>query len=363
MDPGPDGVSATRSDHEPHRPTGGERRPEPSGTPTPERKEASADMLLSRVAESVYWAGRYLERVETTARIIKAHTELYLDLPKSVGMTWSPLLAVTGSEEDFAELYEDATEEQVIAFLTFDGRNPGSVVASLGRARENVRTTRAIFPREAWEVLNDLFLRAGETCEDVVHRWERIRWTDQVIADCHHLRGLLQGTMSRDDAAAFLDLGCHLERADLTTRVLDIRAGALLDAGDRLGPYTEVTWMGVLKSLSGHQMYRRKVQSRVQGPETLRFLLQDPQFPRSVEHCLVEVSRQLVGLANHEAPMAACVTARRTVEGARVRSLAWEGLREYVDLLQQEIAVVHDQLADTYFRVDRPVDHRVLATA
>jgi uncharacterized alpha-E superfamily protein len=334
-----------------------------AGTPTPAPEEAPSEMLLSRVAESVYWAGRYLERVETTARIIHAHTELYLDLPRSVGMTWGPLLAVTGCEDDFAELYEEATEEQVMAFLTSDTRNPGSVIASLARARENVRTTRAIFPREAWEVLNDLFLRAGETCEDVVHRWERIRWTEQVIADCHHLQGLLHGTMSRDDAAAFVDLGCQLERADLTTRVLDIRAGALLDAGDRLGPYTEVTWMGVLKSLAAHQMYRRTVQARVQGPDALRFLLQDPQFPRSVDHCLVEVSRRLVGLSNHDGPMAACVTARRTVEAARVRSLAWDGLREYVDLLQLHIGAVHEQLADTYFRADRPVDRRALATA
>lgn len=307
-------------------------------------------MLLSRVAERVYWAGRYLERAEATARIVKTHTEMYLDLPRSAGMTWAPLLAITGADHDFAELGNHPTEESVIAFLTFDGRNPGSLVASLNRARENMRTTRGVFPREAFEILNDLFLTAAETSEDVVHRRERIRWMDRVIADCQHLGGLLAGTMTRDEVLSFLRIGSHLERADMTTRVLDVRAGSLMAAGDRLGAYGEVAWMGVLKSVAAYQAYRRTVQAGIHGPEALRFLLQDPKFPRSVEHCLVEIATLLRDLSDHDAAVEACAAAQRMVESAKVRTLAWDGLHDYVDALQERIGAVHDELERTYFQ-------------
>jgi len=309
-------------------------------------------VLLSRVAERVYWAGRYLERAEATARIVKAHTELYLDLPRSAGMGWAPLLAITGADHDFAELGSQPTEESVIAFLTFDARNCGSLMASLNRARENMRTTRGVFPREAWEILNDLFLTAAETSEDVVHRRERIRWMDHVIADCQRLGGLLEATMTRDEVLGFLRIGSHLERADMTTRVLDVQAGHLMADSDRLGAYRGVAWLGVLRSLAAHQAYRRRAPAGIQGPEVLRFLLQDHRFPRSVGHCLRELSSLLCELSDHETAVDACDAAQRMVDSAKVRTLAWDGLHDYVDTLQHHLGEVHQRLELTYFHRD-----------
>ncbi|MEZ5143372.1 MAG: alpha-E domain-containing protein [Acidimicrobiales bacterium] len=320
-------------------------------------------MLLSRVAETVYWAGRYLERAEATARIVKVHTEQFLDLPKEAGSTWAPLLAITGSRDQFDDLYPEPTEEHVLSFLVADPDNRSAMVAALGQARENVRTTRPVFPREAWEHLNALYLRAAETCDDAIPRRRRVAWMDALVADCQRLTGLLVGCMNQDDAYLFLRIGRHVERADMTTRVLDVHAGTLLAQRGDLDTYADMGWMNVLKSLSAYQMYRRRVQARVKGSEVLRFLLQDAQFPRSVEHSLTRISVSLLELTNHDAPMARCAAAQQLVEEAKVRALAFEGLHDYVDELQVRIGAVHDSLGATYFQGAAPAAEPVLASA
>jgi uncharacterized alpha-E superfamily protein len=306
-------------------------------------------MLLSRVAECVYWAGRYVERAEGTARLVKVHTELYLDLPKSAGLSWSPLLAVTGSGESFFERYDDATEEAVIGFLASNLDNPGSIVSSLGKARENLRSTRSVFPRAAWEVVNELHLSAMATRGDAVERRSRLGWMDHVMRRCQMLSGVLDGTMSHDDAYSFLEIGRFVERADMTTRVLDVQAGILVGGAD-LEPYADITWMSVLAMLCADQMFRRAARCGVSGPEALRFLLKDPQFPRSVECCLTQVSRALIELPHYEEPMSGCAVMQALLEKAKVEQLAVDGLPEYVDQLQRCLGEMHDLLADAYFR-------------
>jgi uncharacterized alpha-E superfamily protein len=307
-------------------------------------------LLLSRVAESVYWTGRYLERAESTARIVKVHTHLFVDLPKSAGLGWAPLLATTGSAAAFDDHHRRLDEELVVGFLLTDHRNPSSVLSSLEQARDAVRLTRALFPREAWEALNDLYLLATETCEHAIDRRRRLRWADEVINGCQRITGTLAGTMCHDAAYSFMRIGRHLERADMTTRVLDVRAGMLLDEpNQQLRPYTDLLWMSVLKSLSAHQMYRRSVLTRVKGSEVLKFLLRDEQCPRSVDHCLTEISRCLLELPHHEAAMQVCAEIERKLVTPRVTSLAWEGLHEFVDELQLQLIELHERTAATYF--------------
>ncbi len=321
-------------------------------------------MLLSRIAETMYWAGRYLERAETTARIVRVHTDLYLDLPKSAGLTWEPLLALNDCREDYDVAFlGEVNEENVCGFLTYHAANPGSVLASLAQGRENVRRARAVFPREAWEVINNTYLQATDSCGDTLVRWGRTQWMDRVVGDLQRLSGLLAGTMSHDEAYDFLSIGRLLERADMTSRVLDVRAGYLMHLGNHLGPLTEVTWLGVLRSLSGYQMYRRKVQSRVQGPEALRFLLQDPDFPRSISHCLAEINRCLHRLGHSEGSIAASTLAREHVDAAKVRSLAWDGLHDFVDSVQGDLSAIHAAVEAGYFRPDVSDDRPHLASA
>jgi uncharacterized alpha-E superfamily protein len=319
-------------------------------------------MLLSRLAECVYWAGRYLERTEACARLLKVHTELFVDLPRSAGLTWSPLLAVTGSSDGFVGRYEGtkvATEDKVVRYLVLDLDNAGSMMASVAQARHNMRVTRGMFPRQAWEEVNELHLWFNDTCREAVDRRTRLVWTDGVIRRCQLLAGLISGAMTHDASYSFLEVGRYVERADMTTRVLDVQAGVLMSRRDD-DPYADVTWLGVLRSVAAAQSFRARAPGGASGPAALRFLLKDSQFPRSVEHCLTEVSRALIELPNHEEPMAACARVQRMLEDVDAGELDGGALHRFVDQLQQGVAGVHDLVAASYFRAT-PTGSAVLA--
>jgi uncharacterized alpha-E superfamily protein len=320
----------------------------------PQLKNQGETMLLSRVAESVYWAGRYLERAEATARLVHVHTELFLDLPRAAGIEWTPLLALTGSGEAFRESHQEVSEEQVVDFLATGADHDGAIVTSIARAHANLRVTQAILPIEAWEVLNQLHTWAAQTRHQAVDRRTRLAWTNQLIRQCQLLTGLLEGTMSHDDAYAFLEIGRGLERADMTTRILDVQAGILL--GQRGAAYADLTWMGVLRSLSAHEMFRRTVGSTVSGPSALRFLLRDQQLPRSVERCLIEISRSLLELSRHHQPMAACAVIQQLLERSDLEAPEGEqpsatALHVYSNRLQDGFAALHELLVETYFQM------------
>jgi uncharacterized alpha-E superfamily protein len=308
-------------------------------------------MLLSRMAESLYWAGRYLERAEATARLLKVHSELYLDLPMSAGVGWSPLLAVTGSTEEFDARYEDRDEENIVRFLSIDDENPGSVLSSVCSARAGFRVARTIVPRGAWQITNRLFLFVTERPEDAVARRTRLGWMAHVIEQLQTLAGAISSSMTHDEAYSFLEIGRRLERADMTTRVLDVQAEILMgQEGQDVHPYADVTWMSVLGSLSARQMFRRAGHGGAPGPAAIRFLLTHPQFPRSVERCLTEISRSLMELPSYEEPMAACAEVQARLEGVDLAALADAGLHECMDDLQTGFGLLHDRLAASYFR-------------
>lgn len=315
-------------------------------------------MLLSRLAEHVYWAGRYLERAEATARLVQVSTELYLDLPKSVSVGWRPMLAVTGSAEAYETIVDQdgngvmATEEQqIVGFLTTASDNPGSVLQCLTAARSNLRSIRALLPRAGWEVANGLHLWAHDHAELAVPRRSRMEWLESIIRQCQTLSGLLDNVMSHDQAYAFLHVGRHLERADMTTRVIDVQAAILLDhrLGDGTLPYGDVTWMAVLKSVSARQMFRRVASAGVHGPRALEFLLCDPQFPRSVEHCLTQLSRRLLELPRHDDAMTACAAAQQALTEAVFEGLNGPELHDFLDGLQGHLARIHDAAQATWF--------------
>ncbi len=314
-------------------------------------------MLLSRVAESVYWAGRYLERAEATARLVHVHTELFLDLPKAAGAGWTPLLAVTGSGQAFRHRHTGASEEEVVDFLAVSAEHQGSILASIAQAHANLRVTQAILPSEAWGVLNQLHSWVAQTRHEAVDRSTRLSWAAQLIRQCQLFSGLLEGTMSHDDTYAFLQIGRGLERADMTTRVLDVQAGTLVGHSDGVSPYADLMWMGVLRSLGAHQMFRRIAGPMVSGPIALRFLLRDPQFPRSVERCLIEISRSLLELCRHNEPMAGCADVQQLLERADLEPLG-EGpasaaaLHDYADRLQDGLGRLHQLLVTTYFQME-----------
>ena len=163
------------------------------------------------------------------------------------------------------------------------------------------------------------------------------------------MTGILIGTMNRDEARAFLSIGQNLERADLTSRVIDVRSGALhTSPGDN--PYEIVHWMAVLRSLAAYQPFRRAMPARPPGGSTLRFLLQNDRFPRAVSACLSEIHTHLKDLARSDDTLEACTSAALMVTAASPLRLDGDGLTEFVDELQVALAEIHTRVENTYLR-------------
>lgn len=324
--------------------------------------------MLSRVASNIYWMTRYLERAENTARLINVHGNLLLDLPhKTTTFGWEPLLAIAGADISFYEYYKTANETNVVKFLMTDTHNPSSIISSLEMARENLRTTRDSVPREAWEELNNLYLIAQEQIGKGVSRRVRYDFLKDIIRSVQQITGLLHGTMSHDTAYNFMRIGCYLERADMTTRIIDVRSANLLhpEGGDtELAPFANIQWMSVLKSLTGYQMYRQHVRLRVRGADVLNFVLRDNQFPRSSFYCLERMGYCLKGLPRYHAPYRKVKKLQRQVQEADVKALALEKsqLHEFIDVLQLGLAGVHNSVNEVYFS-SKPIDKLILPAA
>ena len=333
--------------------------------------------MLSRVAQNIYWMARYIERAEDTARIINVNTNLLLDLPRNMTFGWLPLIFIVGAEKQFFEKDPNrlADETTVVKFLISDSDNPGSIISSLASARENLRTTRDTVPQEAWEQINGLYIFARDHVPTRRGRFEFLR---RVIHGAQQINGMLAGSMSRTAAYDFVWLGRFLERADMTTRILDVRSANLLPrAGqsatlklaqeqDRIessqtqattvdrkeqNPFESIQWMSVLKSLSAYQMYRQQIRLRVGGPDVLRFLLQDESFPRAVSFCLKQLEICLQELPKNATPLAGIAALKQRLGAATVPDLAHEheALHEFIDNLQIGFGELHEQIAAAYF--------------
>lgn len=334
--------------------------------------------MLSRVAQNIYWMTRYVERAEDTARLINVNTNLLLDLPRTTTFGWLPLIFIVGAEYRFFEKDPSrlADEANVVRFLINDSEHPGSIISSLAAARENLRTTRDIVPREAWEQINSLYIYARDHAPSRRGRYEFLR---RVIQGTQQIGGLLAGTMSRTAAYDFVRLGHYLERADMTTRILDVRSANLLSHArqsqnqsqsqsqnqnqsqtqiqtqtpppvqDEQDPFGSIQWMSVLKSLSAYQMYRQQVRARVNGPDVLKFLLQDEYFPRAVAFCLRQLDICLRKLPRHAAALATLAALRQKLNAAAVPELTREGLHDFIDEVQVGLGELHDQIAAAYF--------------
>lgn len=264
--------------------------------------------LLARVADRLYWAARYMERAEDTARIIRAYHELVVDFPGDVVLRWEPLAAISGSVVSVTTDPDDYSGElAVLQFLIADRTYPGSIVSCVGSARENLRTTREVMPREAWQAVNSMSHYVGSNAASAVQRQMRDRFLARVIDDSRRLDGVVESTMTRANPYRLFRLGRLLERADMTTRVLGVRAAALLQLESAgVDPLSdEVQWMGVLRSLSALQMYQRATRSAIDGEGVVRFLLFYAPFPRSVQHCLEEMRSTMVTLPKPDDAIAA----------------------------------------------------------
>ncbi len=310
--------------------------------------------MLARVVENVYWLSPYRERAENTARIIGVNTNLLLDLPGGIAPGWLPLVDISGNRAEFDARNEGkgarGDERDVVQFLISDKENPGSICSSLAAARENARTLREILPTEAWELLNEFFAEFNKDAATGINKRTRFDFLKRIVVALQTIAGMLDGTMNRNDAHTFSTLGRNLERADMTSRIVDVRSAQLLPAETpELRPFETVQWMSVLKSLSGYQMYRLRMRTRVRRTDVLQFLLRDDQFPRSCQFCLTQLDNSLKPLPRSEGVLEQIETAAKFIERAPLATLDQPGLHELIDNIQLHIHNVHNGIAESYF--------------
>ena len=316
--------------------------------------------MLSRVAERIYWLGRYMERTENTARLINVNSNLLLDLPKGTHIGWTTLIDILGCHEEFTNKDIKNEELGILRFLLSDNSSPVSILFSLRMARENARTTREIIPTEAWELINDTYLFAKENASKSAGRGSRTRFLKHIAERSQQLTGLLAGAMSHTSAYEFIRLGRNLERTDMTTRIIDVGSVNLItnnrtSKGDGSkeesnDPFISILWMSVLQSLSAYQMYRQHVQDRVNGEDVVMFILQNPDFPRSVASCLAQLVVCLNKLPSAEAALRSVAAAQRRIHAADIVDiLATSKLHDFIDTVQMDIASIHQDVAATWF--------------
>jgi len=307
--------------------------------------------LLSRVADRVYWGARQMERAEDTARILRAFSDLFIDFPMAADLSWEPLVAISGSAPLSDVASADRGEAAVVRFIIDDATNPGSIRSSVEAARENLRTTREVMPREAWAAVNQLALFVRAEATGALDRRRRDRVLGRVVEISRRLDGVLESTMTRDAAYHLWRLGRLVERADMTTRVIGVRAATLmLPAPDRAVSLDEVQWMGVLRSLSALQMYQRAVRGPIDVGDVLGFLLHHEGFPRSVKGCLSAIRTEVVALPAPGPVLDALSIVEHTLASVDVEGGDGVILDDMMDRLQIAIADVDRAIISRYVR-------------
>jgi uncharacterized alpha-E superfamily protein len=306
--------------------------------------------MLSRVAERMYWIGRSLERTENTARLINVNASLLLDLPRMVKHIWRGLIDISSSNDQFYSRYDKADEKNVTCFMLADESNAASIVSSIRMLRENVRTTREIMPSEAWEQINEFHLFVKHHVKSALKRNAQYEFLDNVISFCHQITGLLFGNMSHSNAYNFIRIGRNLERADMTTRIVDVGCMNLLRRRFEIPEtYDNILWMNILRSLSAYQIYRQHVLDRVNGQDVVTFLMKDLEFPRSVAHCLSELNLCVTRMPKHDHCLRSITHVQRVISEIDVHKLLEGNLHEFIDDLQVDLGGIHTQVTQTWF--------------
>jgi uncharacterized alpha-E superfamily protein len=312
--------------------------------------------MLSRVAESIYWMNRYIERAENNARFLDVNFNLVLDMPTGFAEQWQPLLRTTASEGLFGELYGEASRSNVIEFIGFDRRNPSSIYNCIAQARENARAIRENLTKESWEQINDLYLTVKKGVEDNIGRKKDPRqFFDRIKKGCQLLYGITDSTVSRTEAWHFGRIGQMLERADNISRVLDVKYHILLPTVAAVGTTVDIIqWAALLRSVSAYNMYRRR-HGKILPFSIARFLLLDDQFPRSVFFSIVKAEESLRQIAGgeqsgyrHRAEQY-LGKLRSELEYADMNDIFATGLHEYLDDMQRKLIAVANALQEVYF--------------
>ena len=309
--------------------------------------------MLSRVADRLYWMARYLERAEDTARLTQSYTHLIMDIPEGAEPGWEILVQILDAQPIFGARARAYNEQNVLRFLIADEENFSSISQCIRAARENVRTTRDVLPDEVWENVNELHLYSQEWAEKSVGRRNRHRFLEQVIGRCQMINGLMMSTLCRDHAYRFIKLGALLERADMTTRVIDVGAGALLGDERLHSSVDPLIWASVLQSLSAMGTYRRTIGPLMEVHEVVDFVFRNEALPRSVKFCLNGIRKELLPLKHNREALRVLDRSRRSLSRFHPESSTREELHAFIDAFQANLITLGSVIDETWFSLDR----------
>lgn len=320
--------------------------------------------MLSRVADSIFWMSRYTERAENVARFIDVTLNLSLESGLAGQGQWAPLVYTTGDQDLFYEKYGDATQENVIRFLTFEQENPNSILSCLKNARENARTSREMISSQMWEELNKfyLFVREARKDADAIH--SPYDFFGKIKQAGYSLEGVTTGTMSHGEPWHFSRLGALVERADKTSRILDVKYYLLLpEIGDVGTPIDIMQWATLLKSASALEMYRKQY-GRIDPKLVVEFLILNRDFPRSIHFCVRHAEHSLLAITGgregtfRNRAEQRLGRMRANLEFLSIEEIMSQGLHEFIDGFQVELNEVGDAIFDTFFAMT-PTGERV----
>ena len=333
--------------------------------------------MLSRVAESVYWMNRQIERAENVARSVETALDLALEGTISHGRLWNALVCAFGDEADFWERHAAADQASVISFLAFDPANANSIASCLHAARENARTVRDMISSPMWEEINKVHLYVQSAAQRYGGWLHPREFLDELKRSSQLITGVADATMSHGEGWHFGRLGRLVERADKTSRVLDVehyfkpaafapKNGVV--AGELPGA-DAVQWSAVLESASALEMYRKQY-GAVSRRNVAEFLVFDRFFPRAMHFCLIKAEESLLaitggskGAYTNPAEQQLGRLRAKLDYGAIDEVLAGAGgLHGFVDGFQQRLNRASDAIHDTFFAI-RPVGRPAEATS
>lgn len=314
--------------------------------------------MLSRVANSLYWMSRYVERAESTVRLVDVNLQLLLDFrnldDRTLKKHWMPVVESTGDQEPFARLYPKATGQTVTDFLVFQTANPNSIVSSVIQARENARMVRDQVSVEVWEELNRMYLFLQSTDSRKMWRSSPHDFFAQIKATALQLHGLTDTTQVRNEGWHFVQAGRYLERADKTSRLLDVRHTATPQGAGQPTQEEVLGLSAVLRSSSGWDAYKQLYGSDVRLESVAELLLLSEDFPRSVRFCVQQLNsalRRISGVGDGRFSNDAeklCGRLLAELQFSNVADLFDPDIHRYIDRLQTKLNAIGDALFQTY---------------
>jgi len=312
--------------------------------------------MLSRIADSLFWLGRYIERAEDTARILDVTFHTLLEQSQEpYRLRWDPILSMAGEEALFRQLYGDANAHNVFEFLAFQSSNPSTIMQCVTKARENARTIRDRLSREMWEDLNGLYFTLGrfDPREEIVAGPHR--FCGRVIFGSHRFHGVTDATLPHDEGWDFLRVGWALERAEMTARLIDVQYRNLLYSPSGATAPDSHQWMAVLKSVGAYEAYHRQYHSPIEPERVAEMLILHSLHPRSIRFSVTEMQAGLRAISKTAAGSYANEAERLTgkvlerLRYDRIDEILHSGLHDYLTDLIRMFNSIGQAIARSYF--------------